>query len=394
MPWLDDIAAHFPPPHDGEPASLRRDIRDELADHLDCALQHETRRTEDLNQARASVLKRFGNPQRLARQLWLDAMKEQLMNQRMIFVSQLVMVAAVGVLCIVVITSMRQNQRMQDALIARLEAAAGASPRESADAAASFNWPTLHVQVWEADGVRGMADQSIILTGEPFNPGGKQSMEGKTNAEGQASFGPMRPGIYRLSIDRHGAQHNRSVTVSPGRSETEVVKWHDVPEQTTPVQMRLLLPDAIRQAKPLARLQLTASPAESLNQPGRWSWPAVELAFDGEGHVAVIPQDDAIVNDWSLNRQSYSGLKWMDTIDLNPALRYETQILRVLVDLNDGKDENYLKQWLNASEVDPKAITLSGVAGEEINIRPGVKLERDFEQWQRNSGVTPRPRPQ
>ena len=36
-----DIAADLPAPRDDEPESLRRDIVDELADHLQCSLQRE-----------------------------------------------------------------------------------------------------------------------------------------------------------------------------------------------------------------------------------------------------------------------------------------------------------------------------------------------------------------
>src|SRR5690606_29576342 len=111
----DDIAAELPAPRDDEPESLRQDIVDELADHLQCALHRELlagghsspsqqaspRResgdSESEHTARQhpqtdvwgspdyawqQVLTRFGSPAHIARQLWWDAMKERVMAQR------------------------------------------------------------------------------------------------------------------------------------------------------------------------------------------------------------------------------------------------------------------------------------------------------------------------
>jgi hypothetical protein len=115
MPIDSDIAADLPAPRDDEPESLRRDIVDELADHLQCALQRELlaggqashpqqasprRQSGDSgskhtarehlqadawgspDHAWQQVLTRFGNPATIARRLWFDAMKERLMAQR------------------------------------------------------------------------------------------------------------------------------------------------------------------------------------------------------------------------------------------------------------------------------------------------------------------------
>ncbi len=84
MDWREPIAQGLPRPHPDEPASLRRDIQDELADHLACAFAREMARTPDEPTARRAVLARFGDPRKLARRLWLDAMKETIMNQRIL----------------------------------------------------------------------------------------------------------------------------------------------------------------------------------------------------------------------------------------------------------------------------------------------------------------------
>ncbi len=96
MDWSELLAGAFPAPRDDEPTSLRRDIADELADHLQSALQRQLVTTPDANQARAKVLDRFGDPQEIARQLWLDALKEKTMSQRVM----LVLTALMAVTCV------------------------------------------------------------------------------------------------------------------------------------------------------------------------------------------------------------------------------------------------------------------------------------------------------
>ena len=47
MDWPEIIAEGFLGTRDGEPPDLRRDIADELNDHLACAMQRELRRTDE-----------------------------------------------------------------------------------------------------------------------------------------------------------------------------------------------------------------------------------------------------------------------------------------------------------------------------------------------------------
>src|SRR5579872_1743879 len=82
MNWFRDIADELPAPRDDEPSSLRQDIADELADHLHSSFVGELHRTPEETTAKQHVLDRFGDPRRVARQLWFDAMKEKIMSQR------------------------------------------------------------------------------------------------------------------------------------------------------------------------------------------------------------------------------------------------------------------------------------------------------------------------
>src|SRR5258708_5887105 len=93
MNW-PDLAEEFPAKRDDEPSSLRQDIADELADHLHSSFARELHRTPEETKAKHHVLDRFGDPRRVARQLWFDAMKEKIMSQRLMLTALLVTAVA------------------------------------------------------------------------------------------------------------------------------------------------------------------------------------------------------------------------------------------------------------------------------------------------------------
>ncbi len=97
MDFRQTLSAELPPPRDGEPPSLRQDILDELADHLAGAHKRELLRGVGPGDVQARVLERFGDPVAVARRLWLDAMRERIMLQRVLVASCLVvMLICVG----------------------------------------------------------------------------------------------------------------------------------------------------------------------------------------------------------------------------------------------------------------------------------------------------------
>src|SRR5712691_3616382 len=102
MTWPPDIAGDLPVPRDDEPASLRQDIADELADHLQASFTRELHFTPEETAAKQTVLDRFGDPRRVARQLWFDAMKEKIMSQRVnLVLSSVMTVACLGALALI-----------------------------------------------------------------------------------------------------------------------------------------------------------------------------------------------------------------------------------------------------------------------------------------------------
>ena len=94
MDFRDTLSTLMPAPRDDEPANLRREILDELGDHLACAYNRELLRGANSQLARQRVLDLFGDPAAVARRLWLDAMKGKIMAQRVLVATCLVVMLA------------------------------------------------------------------------------------------------------------------------------------------------------------------------------------------------------------------------------------------------------------------------------------------------------------
>ncbi|QDT96185.1 hypothetical protein [Gimesia aquarii] len=122
MVWPEISIENFPPERDDEPSSLRQDILDELTDHFACALNRELLKNSDQQLARERVIKQFGDPVKIAHQLWLDAMKEKIMSQRIMTGVSVVM--AVCCLAVVSISWMlfQESQRMNQELLSQVAA--------------------------------------------------------------------------------------------------------------------------------------------------------------------------------------------------------------------------------------------------------------------------------
>lgn len=120
MSWPEVSIEDLPPRRDDEPASLRQDILDELTDHFVCAFNRELLKNPDERLAQERVIKQFGDPVKIARQLWFDAMKERIMSQRIMTGISSVMaiccIAVVGIAWILMRDSQLVNRQMLDQL--------------------------------------------------------------------------------------------------------------------------------------------------------------------------------------------------------------------------------------------------------------------------------------
>lgn len=107
----DDVLAGLPAPLDDEPPSVRQDIADELADHLACAYRRELLKTADEDAAQQRVLDRFGNPQRIAYQLWFQALWGRIMLSRFARVWQGLKIVG-GIVVLFLVFRMADQQSM------------------------------------------------------------------------------------------------------------------------------------------------------------------------------------------------------------------------------------------------------------------------------------------
>lgn len=221
MSWGDHIADAFPPRRDDEPANLRRDIADELADHLDRALRREQFRTADTHAARQNVLNRFGDPKWLARKLWFDAMKEKIMAQRIMLVVMILLV----VTCIVGLAfawmSFQQMQQVNQAMMEKLDTITSRSDQPQV----VTDWVTARFRLVEGtkDG-KPVVGQRVRLRGRPFNAAEREELRPETDSDGVVTFAPIRPGQYSAFVDTASGLHRTwKVILYPGRNYREEV---------------------------------------------------------------------------------------------------------------------------------------------------------------------------
>jgi len=200
MDWHDSAAKSKPPPNSDEPASLRRDIADELGDHLGCAFARERQRTGDDETARRAVLDRFGDPRKIARRLWLDAMKEVIMNQRTLLTTCIILAAACVATATFSFLSLRQTQQANEALQKANVAVLGKLEDLSRQAQTNSPWAhfKVHVRRGTEDGppVEGI---EVSLSGKAYSEN-QETLTSKTGSNGWCRFGPVRAGKYVLFV--------------------------------------------------------------------------------------------------------------------------------------------------------------------------------------------------
>ncbi|MGD9856713.1 MAG: hypothetical protein AB7U20_17335 [Planctomycetaceae bacterium] len=315
---MHDLATDLPPPRDDEPASLRQDIVDELADHLQCALRREllasrgrqspdgggspTRRetaSEDssFRTEWQHVLARFGNPAAVARKLWLDAMQERLMAQKITLLLASVATAAVVALSVLMwqaqqraaeaqrlaneaqLALIQQHEQFSASILKTLEslrtAPSAPAPAPAAASPAADGWSPLTIKLVSEDGepVAG----KIRVYGNQFGGGDKTqiNLDNATGPEGVVDFGLVPYGNYTMSVTATAANetHTERIMVGPGRpSELNVVCPTSPPPE---VEMKLLFdPPKTLKAE---RLQYVVELAVVPRQIGgnNWSWAEV-----------------------------------------------------------------------------------------------------------------------
>jgi hypothetical protein len=203
MDWRERVAEGLPAPRNDEPASLRQDILDGLADHLDCALKRELTKNITPDEAVENVKRRFGNPRDLARRLWLDAMKDTIMSKRLTLVAMGLMFVMCLLLGWMAWTSQRASQeaaasirqtngellKQLTTLLARPPGPSHASERVPV----RFHLICDDTQKSPARGFEGTL--TVSKSGSLVN-----ALQGISDANGELDFGMLPLGSYSITL--------------------------------------------------------------------------------------------------------------------------------------------------------------------------------------------------
>ncbi len=247
MEFHESLSARLPAPRDDEPAGLRQDIVDELADHLACSANRELLRGADAATARARVLERFGDPAAVARRLWLDEMKGRTMAQRVVIVTCVLVAAA----SLAMVGLFWQQSVHAQRIAARQAAIAEAREREvltqlhemteALRHPRSPDWNPVRIKVTEetTDGPP-VAGATIVLTRLFENP--PKTMQKVSDASGVADFGSVQPGDFTFQIFRNSQdwtlQTYGELNVQPGSDVTRSIVCPRTPPQQAEVRVR------------------------------------------------------------------------------------------------------------------------------------------------------------
>ncbi|QDT44346.1 hypothetical protein Pan241w_44550 [Gimesia alba] len=267
MTWPEISIDDFPPERDDEPSSLRQDIIDELSDHFACALNRELLKNPDEQTAKQRVLNQFGDPIKIARQLWLEAMQEKIMSQRIMTGVSVVMALCGFIVVGLVWSMMKESQDFNARMMAQMAEIADRPEPVTTDAVNQQILKQLEQlnqnRTVEPDTVSvGMNQLSFQLVADDNDekPPNKYvgtltkigdrsetfTLEAVSNGKGVLDYGKLPWGKYQLTLKSPwGEYHHQSVTVIPGRDTTQkIICPTEIPEVVS-VRFHLDWPDGI-----------------------------------------------------------------------------------------------------------------------------------------------------
>jgi hypothetical protein len=286
MRWVEYVADELPAPRKDEPESLRQDIADELADHLQCALTQELHFTGNEADAKHNVLGRFGNVQAVARQLWLNAMQEKIMSQRLTMLMSAVLVATCLTACglmwkmlgqtndIVTQTTaaynslvaaskqsnddllaqhkaandamIEQNRASNKALLDQLERVSTTTQPESLE----WNGVKLHVAADDENGPPLAGVEAILYRRNDSDPPQTVSVTKTSGADGMIDFGLQRTGNYSLFLTTPWQETLKlRITVKPGQELLKTIVAPPSPSEKHALTLKVDWPDDLRDKK-------------------------------------------------------------------------------------------------------------------------------------------------
>ncbi len=215
---------------DNDDAGLRQDIADELADHLELSTRAKQFGGLDEADAQQEALDAFGNPKKIAQQLYLAAMKGRLMRQNIQTAALVIMAVSVIVLGVMSWSALRTGQDgMINAMAvnnqAMLDALAAMGRQESNEpisTARDMEWANVTIELvdeagqpFDAEGYR------LSILGDIINPGKEASSDHTLQEGNHHTFGPVRIGQHEVYVSTPGSGSwtRRLVTLWPGKDQ-------------------------------------------------------------------------------------------------------------------------------------------------------------------------------
>jgi len=241
MEWPEDISNDLRAPRPDEPTTLRGDILDELADHLQSSLEHEQIRGNDEQTARTSVLSKFGNPATIACQLWWNAMWGKIMIQRITlgFVALLCACSIFGAYSI--LQTMYASQTLTMGLIAEvreLSEQVKSSPND--EQMKYLEWIPVTVKL-EYENGEPVMDETFEASLEGTSLFGQSeksvTLKRYSDSAGTVDFGFVRPGAMSLKVKTPWNEFlGRTLVASPGNplELTVTCPSHSAPVDVNP----------------------------------------------------------------------------------------------------------------------------------------------------------------
>jgi hypothetical protein len=308
MEFGESLTGRLPAPRDDEPAGLRQDIVDELADHLACGARREILRGTEPASVRRSVMERFGDPAALARRLWMDAMKEKIMGQRVLIATCLVVTAAslalVGMFWLQSTRAARElaetNRRMAETIIQnqatnleilkRLQVLA-----ETDRKAESAEWIPVSFKLTQEtlDGPPAV-DYEVSLGSGSDGYQLRGAMERVSDSSGNVDFGVVRPGDWSFQIrkasDEEGSwwETTGALNVLPGSKISRSIVCPRIPTDDIPVRVLVDWPSDLS-GKGLRVVLLFVHDGLSYQPSLKWSYRSARIGGSQKETIVCGP---------------------------------------------------------------------------------------------------------
>ena len=147
----------------------------------------------------------------------------------------------------------------------------------------------MKIQVNEAEGTLAGEGYRVWIKGDAFDPGDSKMLNTTTDGQGEARFGPIRPGSYTLHVwDENNVKHQRTIIAYPGQDNDIEVAWRRLDRAFAPLEVGVSLPEVIRDHVTFVWIRFQAKRLEFPPEPGDWEdeYTIFDVLIDPDGGQA------------------------------------------------------------------------------------------------------------